>query len=536
MSTMAPIATAWSPLKVHSFRWLWIATLVSNIGTWMHEVGAGWLMTNLTTSPIIVALLQTATSLPAFFLLLPSGALSDIIDRRRYLMAGNIGMCLTAVVIAGLTLGGLINATSLLILTLLMGIGAAMIMPAWQSIVPELVPRSELQGAIGLNTLGMNVARAIGPLIAGLLIARLGTGAVFICNALSFILIITVLLRWKRVAPEALLPPERFGSAIATGLGYARHSPALQATIIRSIGFYFFASVMWSLLPLIARVLLEGDEQTYSWLFASVSLGAIGNALLLPRWRRYLDNDQLITLSALVFAVGMSATALVPNQWLAMAGLTLCGAAWITVMTCAQMSAQTALPNWIRSRGIAVFLTFFMGSLGIGPVVWGSIAEFTNLPTAMLLASGGLVIASLFTRRWPLSSNDNLDHNPSRHWRKPEPVLDIKAQQGPVMINVRYDIAPEQRAEFLASIHELGKVRKRDGARFWQYFEDAVRPGSFVEVYVVDTWLDHLRQHERISRHDARVQERIKSLLVPGTSAVVSHFAHPMPSHEPKHS
>jgi quinol monooxygenase YgiN len=219
-----------------------------------------------------------------------------------------------------------------------------------------------------------------------------------------------------------------------------------------------------------------------------------------------------------------------------MAALALCGAAWITVMTCAQMSAQTALPNWIRSRGIAVFLTFFMGSLGIGPVVWGSVAELTDLPTAMLLASAGLVVASLLTRRWPLSGNDSLDHTPSRHWRKPEPVLDIKPHQGPVMINVRYEVTPDRRSEFLDAIVDLGKVRKRDGARFWQYFEDAARPDSFVEVYVVDTWLDHLRQHERISRQDARVQERIKSLLMPGSSAVVSHFAHPLSTHETKHS
>lgn len=529
-TTTPPSTSPWSPLKINTFRWLWMATLVSNIGSWMHEVGAGWLMTTLTTSPVVVALLQTATSLPAFFILLPSGALSDILDRRLYLMAGNIGMCIAAVAIAILTLTNVINEWSLLLLTLFLGIGAAMIMPAWQSIVPEVVPRPELQSAIGLNTMGMNMARTIGPLIAGLIIAQLGTGAVFVCNALSFIFIIVVLARWKRTPPVALLPPERFLNAIATGLRYARHSPPLQATIIRSISFYFFASVMWSLLPLIARVLLEGTEKTLSYLFASISIGAVTNALLLPRWRKLLNNDQLITVAAIVFAVGISTTALVHNHVVAILALSLCGAAWITVMTCAQMSAQTALPNWIRSRGIAVFLTFFMGSLGIGPIVWGSIAEVSDLPTAMLIASCGLVLATLYTRRWPLSGNDQMDHRPSGHWRKPEPVLEIRHEQGPVMVNVRYEVAAPQLPDFLREMQTLSKVRRRDGATFWEFFEDSAKPGSYLEVYLVNSWLDHLRQHERISRQDAQVQERIQNLLQPGTTPIVTHYVNPLPS------
>lgn len=530
MSTAPASTSPWSPLRITTFRWLWLATLVSNIGAWMHEVGAGWLMTELSPSPVMVALMQTATSLPAFFVLLPSGALSDILDRRLYLLSANIGRLVVAVLLALLTLTGLIGPWSLLLLTLLLGINIAMIMPTWQAIVPEVVPRENLQAAIGLNTLGMNVSRVLGSLIAGVIIAMAGSAAVFVCNAVSLLFIISVLLKWRRVPPETALPPERFTNAIATGLRFARHSPALQATIFRSIGFYFFASILWALLPLIARDLLQGDERTYSYLFAAISTGAIGNALVLPRLRRRYNNDQLITRAGLVFAIGIAVTATVHVHALAMLALCVCGAAWITVMTCAQMSAQTALPNWIRSRGLAVFLTFFMGSLGIGPVVWGSIAEATDLPTAMLLSSLGLVLAAWYTRRWPVSGNDQMDHTPSRHWRKPEPVIAVSHEQGPVMVNVRYEVAAEQLTEFLQEIQLLGKARRRDGASFWQIFEDAARPGSYVEAYVVASWLDHLRQHERISRQDARVQQHLKELVVPGTEPVVTHYVNPLPN------
>lgn len=529
MSNTAGSTSPWSPLRISTFRWLWLATGVSNIGAWMHEVGAGWLMTELSSSHLMVALMQTATSLPAFFVLLPSGALSDILDRRRYLLAANIGRLLVAALLAVMTLTGWIGPWSLLLLTLVLGINIAMIMPTWQSIVPELVPREHLPAAIGLNTLGMNMSRVLGSLIAGVIVARAGSGAVFICNAVSLVFIIVVLLRWRRVKPETALPPERFTSAIATGLRYAAHSPALQATIIRGIGFYFFASILWALLPLIARDLLEGDESTYSYLFAAFSIGAIANALVLPRLRRRFNNDQLITGAGFAFAIGIALTATVHVHVLAMLALCVCGAAWITVMTCAQTAAQTALPNWIRSRGLAVFLTFFMGSLGVGPVVWGSVAELTDLPTAMLLAAAGLVLAAIFTRHWPVSGNDSIDHTPSRHWRKPEPVLSVQHDQGPVMVNVRYEVAEAQQPAFLQEMKLLGKARRRDGASFREVFEDAAKPGSFVEVYVIATWLDHLRQHERISRHDAAIQHRIKALLQPGTEPVVTHYVVPTP-------
>jgi len=532
MSQQAMSTSPWSPLKIKTFKWLWLATLVSNTGSWMHETGAGWLISTLTESPVVVALLQTATSLPAFFILLPSGALSDILDRRSYLITGNIGMACVATIIGFLTLTGLINAWMLLGLTLFMGMGTAMIMPTWQSIIPEVVPRSELQSAIGLNTMGMNISRVIGALVAGTIIAFLGTGLVFVFNAISFLFVIFALKQWKRVPPETKLPPEKFRAAIMTGLRYTKHSPALQATLFRSVGFYLFASVMWAMLPLIARDLLEGGPRTYSFLFAAISIGAISSALLLPKLRRKMNNDQLITGASILFAFGISITALVHVHAIAMLALCLCGAAWITVMTSAQLAAQTALPNWVKSRGLAVFQTFFMGSLAVGPVIWGTVTKYSSLPTAMLAASAGLVVAAFFTRRWPVSGNDQLDHTPSKHWRQPTPVIPVLPEQGPVMVQVQYQVESGQLGEFLGAMEKLGRARQRDGAVFWGIFEEAANPGTYNETYVVPSWLDHLRQHERISKQDAALQQHIKTLLQEGTAPVVSH--HIKPIHKPR--
>ena len=517
----------WDPLKITAFRYLWLATLVSNIGTWMQEVGAGWLMTTLTDSPVMVALVQTATTLPAFFILLPSGALSDILDRRLYLLSANVGMALAAAALGILTVSGLIFDWGLLALTFVLGIGTAMIMPAWQAVIPEVVPRHELQGAIALNTMGMNVSRVIGSLIAGVIIAASGSGMVFLLNAVTFIFIIYVLATWKREPPDTRLPPERLGAAIRTGLRFTRHSPALQATIIRGAGFFFFASVMWALLPLVARDLLQGGPQTYSALFAAISIGAILSALLLPRLRARLDNDSLITLASLVFAAGIAVTATVHHLALALIALGFCGAAWITVMTCAQVSAQTALPNWVRSRGIAVFLTFFMGSLALGPFVWGNVAKFASLPGALLSAAAGLSVAALVTRRWPVSGNDRLDHTPSGHWRKPEPRTPVEHWQGPVMVTVRYQVADENAPEFLELVQRLGRSRRRDGAFDWGILQDTTTHGAYMEFFMVETWLDHLRQHERISRQDEVLQLRIRALLAEGTAPVITHYVKP---------
>ena len=527
-TAIKPSLSPWTPLRnSRTFFYLWIATLVSNIGTWMHDVGAGFLARDLTDSALIVALMQTATALPAFFLLLPSGALADIFDRRKYLLVANLGMTLTAAFLGLLTVTGYVQIWSLLLLTLMMGIGTAMVMPAWQSIIPEVVNREDLPGGIALNTMGMNISRVLGAFVGGLILAAAGPGFVFLTNAVTFTLIIIVLLRWKRKPPDTTLPPEPLVPAVRTGLRYAIHSQPLLFSIYRSIGFYFFASVMWALFPLIARDLLGADEFRYGLLFAFISVGAIINAMFLPRLRANFTNDQLITAASVVFATGMIITAATQIYEIALFTLALCGSAWITVMTCAQTAAQTALPNWVRSRGMGVFLTFFMGSLAIGPIVWGGLAQILSIPAAIYIASIALATAAFVTQRWPVTGTEDLDHSPSGHWSKPQPEIDMQPEQGPVMVCIHYQVRREVRNEFLALIEKLGKARRRDGTWEWNIVENIKTPGSFQEFYLVHTWLDHLRQHERISKQDAMIQTALREFLEENTQPVITHFIKP---------
>lgn len=522
-----PSTSPWSPLRITAFRYMWLATLVSNTGTWMHDVGAGWLMTSLSPSPVMVALVQTAVTLPALLLALPAGALADIFDRRRYLIIVNVWMSLTAALLGFLTITNIMNEWILLGLTFSMGIGTAMMMPAWQAVTPELVPRHELRHAISLNAMGVNVSRAIGPALAGVIVATAGSGAVFLINAITFFCIIIILWRWRRTYTSSNLPTERFFSAIKTGIRFARNSQALHFALIRGIGFFVFASALWALLPLIAKHLLQGGPQTYGILLASIGVGAVFGALFLPRFRLKYSSDQLVTGASLLYAVSMFGVACLPNQFFAIMAMALCGVAWITVMSTVQTAAQMALPNWVRSRGLAVFMMFFMGSLAGGSILWGKIAEQSSISMSLIYAAIGTAVAAILSRRWPISSIDKIDLSPSMHWQMPDIREQVTHDRSPVMIVIHYHVQPGKESEFLNTIKQLGKSRRRDGAYAWDTLEDAVVEGHYIEYYMLESWLEHLRQHERVTNTDRQIQEQLRTLLVEGTIPKVTHFVGP---------
>ena len=519
--------SAWSPLGDPLFRALWIATLVSNIGTWMHDVGAGWLMTSLSPSPVMVALVQTATTLPVFLLALPAGALADIVDRRRFLMVVQLWMGCVAALLATTVFIGVVSAWSLLVLTFAMGIGAAMMIPAWAAITPEIVPRRELQSAIALNSMGINVARAIGPALAGVIVSYAGTGAVFALNALSYAGIIIVLVRWQRTVPRTELPAERFFGSLRHGVRFALHAPALQAAVIRGAGFFLFASASWALLPLIVRNLPDGGPQAFGILVASIGVGAVLGALVLPALREKLSRDLQVVLASVLYALVLLGLATVDQLWPLAGVMTVAGVAWITILSSLQVAAQMALPNWVRSRGLAVFMAVFMGSMALGSLVWGGIAQFLSVNQSLIIASVGALVAAALTWRWKVSGVESVELTPSMHWPTPRVYDTIENDRGPVLVTIEYDVQPEKVQEFIRALRELGRNRQRDGAFFWSVFEDTERPNYFIETFSVESWLDHLRQHERVTEADKAIQEFLKTLLVEGATPMVKHYVAP---------
>src|SRR5580765_2188073 len=516
--------SAWTPLSHPVFRALWIASLVSNVGTWMQNVSAAWAMTSLSPSPLMVALVQSATSLPVLVVGLPAGAVADIVDRRRLLLVTQSWMLVVAGLLAVLAFLGLMTATTLLALTFALGIGAAMNTPTWQAITSELVPPSELTRAVTLNALPINIGRAVGPAIGGVLVAAAGPALVFALNAASFVAVLAVVYRWRRQAPRALLPAERVIGATRAGLRYARHAPPLAAVLVRTGVFIVCASAFWALLPVIARRDLGLSALGYGLLLTCFGLGAVVGAALLPRVKRRFSVDAVVALATVVCALVSALTAFwrfIPGLGMAMM---LGGVAWIAMMASLNGAAQTAVPAWVRARALGIYLLVFQGGLGLGSALWGLVAEHVGASIALASAAGGALLGLAATRRWPLRAETTLDLTPSAHWA--EPHLDVvpPPDEGPVRVEVEYHVDPLQADAFVEAIRDLERIRRRDGAVTWAVYQDPGRNGRYVESFIVESWLEHLRQHERATVGDRTVQERLRRFHIAGAPPSVTHL------------
>src|SRR2546428_3453186 len=394
--------SAWTPLSHRVFRALWIASLVSNVGTWMQNVGAAWAMTSLSPSPLMVALVQSATSLPVLVVGVPAGAVAAIVDRRRLLIVTQTWMLAATALLAVVAFADVMTATMLLALTFALGIGVAMNTPTWQAITAELVPPSELMRAVALNALPINIGDAIGPALGGILVAASGPALVFALNAVSFVAVLVVVYRWRREAPRTLLPTERVIGATRAGIRYARHAPPVVAVLVRTGVFIMCASAFWALLPVIARRDLGLSALGYGLLLGCLGVGAIAGAALLPRVKRRLPLDAVIGLATVVFAVVSALTAFwrfIPGLGIAMI---LGGVAWIAMMAGLNGSAQTAVPAWVRARALGIYLLVFQGGLGLGSALWGFVAEHVGASIALASSAGGALLGLAAIRRWPL--------------------------------------------------------------------------------------------------------------------------------------
>jgi MFS family permease len=526
VTTSAPAPappSAWSPLQNGLFRSLWIATIVSNVGTWMQDVGAGWLMTSLSSSPSMVALVEAADSFPVMLLALPAGALADIVDRRRLLIAAQIYLLLVAGALGILTFLDQMTPWLLLGFVFAMGFGAAVTMPAWAAIVPDLVRTDELPAAVALNSVAINASRAIGPAIAGVLVAAVGPWLVFGLNALSYVGIVAVLLRWRREHQRSTLPAERFLSAIRVGMRFVLHTRALQVVLIRGAAFFVFASATWSLFPLVVRRELARGPEVYGILLACIGIGAVCGAMFLPRVRAKLSRDVLVAGASLLYALAALTLAHVHSVGLLAVAMLATGVAWISILSALQVSAQMTLPPWVRARGLAAFVVIFMGGMALGSVLWGQVATVIGIPSALTAAAAGMALAIALTWRFKLGDHRVLDFTPTMDW--PLPVLAEEPQPDvPVMVTIKWRIRLDQRVEFVAAMQDVRRMRRRNGAYFWQLFHDSEDPSRFLECFMDESWVEHLRQHERASVSDREILNRARQFLVEGESTHSSHY------------
>jgi Na+/melibiose symporter-like transporter len=413
-----PLAFA-APFRHPAFAVIWTATLVSNVGGWMYSAACGWLMTSLNPDPLLVALVQAASTLPICLFAIPAGALADIFDKRKYLIVVETLTTAVSAVYAVMVGLGLATPLNLLVSTFLIGAAGALTIPAWQAVVPQLVPRSDLPPAIAANSVGVNISRALGPALGGVTISAYGIVAPFWINAASNLAIVGSLLWWRPATRTATLPAERFGHAMVAGLRYARHNRHLRATLIRAAGFFLFASAYWALLPLVARQQIAGGPDLYGVLLGAIGLGAVGGAFFLPWLKARLGPDRLMALGALGQAGAMVLYGIAHEPVTALLASAVAGASWIAALATLTVSAQVALPDWVRARGLALYTTVFFGCLALGSAAWGEVAEFVGLPIAHFLAAAGAVTAIVLTSPWKLQTGAGIDLTPSMHWPAP---------------------------------------------------------------------------------------------------------------------
>jgi MFS family permease len=516
----AVVPSAWAPLRNTVFRSLWLAVLASNIGTWMQTVGAQWLLVDEPNAATLVALVQTAGLLPVLLLALPSGTLADTFDRRRLLIAVQLSLVVVGAALTALTALGRMPPASVLAFTFALGVGQALTLPAWQAVIPELVPRAQIPAASVLGSVSFNLARSVGPAVAGVLVAQTGVAVVFALNALSTAVFVVALLRWRRPATRSESNPERFGPALRAGGRYVRHSPVVRRILLRAALFIVPGSAIWGLLPLVAGNRLRIGPGGYGILLAALGVGAILGAFLLPRLQARLTANHLLAAAGLTYALAMVVLAVVPNAVAVAMALVPAGLAWMTVISRMNAAMQLFLPGWVRARGLSVYQVVFAGGQAFGALVWGALAEATALEPAYLVAAVLMAAGALSVRWWPLFDVEGLNREPAAYWPEPHLTVDPEPDAGPVLVSAAYRVVPANRVPFVAAMQAVRRSRQRTGATRWGLFRDGADPEVFVEVYLVPSWEEHLRQHEgRLTGAD-EAAERAAVQLARGPAAV----------------
>jgi MFS family permease len=507
MADAGSASSAWAPLRIPVFRALWIAVLVSNVGTWMQTVGAQWLVVHDAHAALLVSLVQTAYTLPAVLFALVGGVLADIFNRVKLLVAVLAGMTAAGAALTALTAVHRMPPALLLTFTFVLGTGAILVLPAYQSLVPDMVPRDEIPSAAALSSININLSRAIGPAIAGVLVARIGVAAVFAVNTATLLLYAIVVAAHPRLGgtPESA---ERFLPGLRAGGRYVRNAPVVQRILLRAALFLVPATALWALLPLIATTRLALGAGGYGLLLAALGVGAVGGAFMLPRLRARLPANALVAAASLVYAAALVAAALSRSLALTIVVLLPAGAAWIAFLSNVNAAMQLFLPRWVRARGLAVYQMVLFGAQAGGAVLWGVVAGAAGLVPAFLIAAAVMAAGAATIWFWPFYKIENMDRSQVR-WPEPQLLISADRDGGPVLVRIAYTIAADKEPQFLRAMAYLRRSRLRTGATDWGLFRDGQNPRLFIELFSVPSWEEHLRQHRErqtgtdLEYHDA---------------------------------
>ena len=512
-----------APLSVPVFRMLWATWIVANTCMWMNDVATAWLMTTLTTSPVLVALVQTASTAPVFLLGLPSGALADILDRRKYFMITQFWVAGVAALLCVAVMSGGMTAHLLLALTFANGIGLAMRWPVFAAIVPELVSRQQLPAALALNGVAMNASRIIGPLLAGAIIASAGSHWVFVLNAVLSLIAGFTIMRWRRVHPDNPLGRERLTSAMRVGVTFVRESVAMRAVLWRISIFFFHATALMALLPLVARELEAGGAGTFTLLLASMGAGAIGSAMFLPRLRQLMTLDQLVRYGTIAQAVATAVVAFAPNVYIAVPAMVLAGAAWITTANSLTVAAQLVLPNWVRARGMSIYQMCIMGATAAGAALWGQVASMLSVHISLAIAAISGVVIMFLVLRVVRNRQPEEDLSPARMLIRPNASTTPEAGLH-LVVTIEYFIDPARAQEFRAVMRESRRTRLQQGALHWELEHDIADPRRYVERILDESWVEHLRRFDRSTNADMALRDRRLAFHVGENPPVVTRY------------
>jgi MFS family permease len=511
MSGSPQISSLWQPLRTPTFRNLLIADMVSDIGAFMQSTGAAWLMVSLNAGPMYVALTQTASALPFFIFALPAGAIGDIVDRRKLILYTETWMVGVALALAILTISGFISPLPLLILTFALSAGDAFETPTWRAILPEVIKKEDLPAASALNGIEFNLARAIGPGLAGFIIAAAGVGAAFVLNTVSFIGVIFVVARWKRVVPKRTSPRESVTGATVAAIRYVRYSPAIRVLLTRSGLVMFFASGLLALLPFLARI-VKNSPTAYGLLLGCFGLGAVLGALLMQHARARWSTEAVVTAGVATFGIASMAAGTLRSLPALCVVMVVAGSAWIVFLSLFNVLVLNQAPDWARARVLAISTLVFQGGVAAGSATWGAVAARFGVGAGLLYAGAG-TLASTALALFLRLPNAKVDLTSWNHWPLPAAengALPTEDSFGPVLVTVEYQVPSEQAAEFLNAVRKWGRIRRRDGAQRWGIFRDMENTDRYVETFIVASWAEHLRQHERLTRADRETEEQVR--------------------------